>query len=147
MWKFWLIASGVFLIAEIATVGFLIFWLAIGAAITAIVSLFTSNIIIQTTVFVLSSGILIFATRPLSKKIARKEAVHTNVYSMIGKRAIVLEEINPTLGTGKIKVSGETWSATCEENTIIQKDEEVEITQIDGVKASVKPINIKEKQM
>lgn len=33
MWYIWLIASGIFFIVEIATTGFLIFWLAIAALI------------------------------------------------------------------------------------------------------------------
>ena len=144
MWKIWLIASGIFLIIEIATVGFLIFWLAVGALITAIFSLFVHNIIAQTTVFVLSSTLLIFATRALSKKIATKDTIPTNVYSLIGKKALVLEEINPTAGTGKIKINGEIWSATCEDHLIIAKDTEVKIIEINGVKSLVNPITEKE---
>ena len=38
MWQFWLIASGIFFIVEIITVGFLVFWLGIAALITMCVS-------------------------------------------------------------------------------------------------------------
>ena len=44
------------------TVGFLILWLGIGSILAMIVSLFTDNLIIQTAVFVISSGLLIFLT-------------------------------------------------------------------------------------
>ena len=54
MWLIWLIAAGIFFIVEIATVGFLIFWLGIGSLLAMIVSFFTDNIIIQTAVFVFS---------------------------------------------------------------------------------------------
>ena len=67
MWYIWLILAGVFLIIEIMTVGFLIFWLSIGSLFAMITSLFTDNIVIQTTVFVISSTILIFVTKPLEK--------------------------------------------------------------------------------
>lgn len=70
MWQVWLIIAGLFFVGEIATVGFLIFWFGIGALIAMIVSFFTSNIIIQTTIFVISSTILIFATKPFVKKFA-----------------------------------------------------------------------------
>ena len=53
MWQVWLIIAGLFFVGEIATVGFLIFWFGIGALIAMIVSFFTSNIIIQTTIFVI----------------------------------------------------------------------------------------------
>ena len=55
MWYVWLIISGLFLVLEMITVGFLVFWLAIGALFAMLVSFFTSNLIIQTTVFVISS--------------------------------------------------------------------------------------------
>ena len=89
MWQIWLIASGIFFICEIITVGFLVFWLGIGALIAMLVSFFTSNIIVQMSVFVISSGLLIFATRPLVNKISKKDVVPTNVYSLIGKKQLL----------------------------------------------------------
>ena len=71
MWYIWLILAGVFLIIEIMTVGFLIFWLSIGSLFAMITSLFTDNIVIQTTVFVISSTILIFVTKPFVKNSGR----------------------------------------------------------------------------
>ena len=62
MWQIWLIAAGVFIIGEIITVGFLLFWLGIASLIAMVVSFFTSNVLIQMTIFVISSAILIFAT-------------------------------------------------------------------------------------
>ena len=70
MWYIWLIMAGIFLIAEIITVGFLIFWLSIGSLFAMITSLFTDNLVIQTAVFVISSTILIFVTKPFVKKFA-----------------------------------------------------------------------------
>ena len=94
MWQIWLIAAGVFIIGEIITVGFLLFWLGIASLIAMVVSFFTSNVLIQMTIFVISSAILIFATKPLVKKISKKDNISTNVYSIIGKKAIVIEDIN-----------------------------------------------------
>ena len=59
MWYIWLIISGICLIIEIMTVGFLVFWFSIGALITMIASFFTNNIVVQTAIFVISSTILI----------------------------------------------------------------------------------------
>ena len=141
MWQIWLIASGVFFVMEIFTVGFLIFWLGVGALIAMIISFLTSNIIIQTTVFVISSGILIFATKPLVNKLTKTETVPTNVYSVVGKKGIVIEDINYSTGTGQIKSEGEVWSAKTNEQINIPKGTEIEIESIDGVKVIVKPLN------
>lgn len=140
MWQIWLIASGIFIIIEIFTVGFLAFWLAISGLIAMLVSFMTNNIIIQTSVFVISSGILMFATKPLIDKFAKQNKVSTNVYSLIGKKAIVINDIDWASGKGQIKIEGEVWSAKTNEQVNIPKGTEVEIESIDGVKAFVKPV-------
>lgn len=142
MWQIWLIASGIFFICEIITVGFLVFWLGVGALIAMLVSFFTSNIIVQMSVFVISSGLLIFATRPLVNKISKKDAIPTNVYSLIGKKAVVTEDIDWVTGKGQIKFEGEVWSAKSKEQINIPAGSEVEIVSIEGVKAFVKPLKI-----
>ena len=71
MWQIWLIIAGICLIVEIFTVGFLIFWFSIGALIAMLISFFTTNVIIQTTVFIITSTILIFATKPFVKKFSK----------------------------------------------------------------------------
>ena len=143
MWQIWLIIAGVCLIIEIITTGFLVFWFSLGALLAMIVSLFTENIIIQTTLFIISSTILIFATKPFLKKFAKHdESVKTNVYSIIGKTGIVTTDIDSINGTGQIKVDGEIWSAIGEKELTISKGTEVEIKEIKGVKAIVSPIKL-----
>ena len=140
MWQIWLIAAGVFFVLEIFTVGFLVFWLGIGCLLAMLVSFVTDSIIIQTTVFVISSGLLIFATKPLVKKFTKEDNTKTNVYSIVGKKAIVIENIDWSTGTGQIKFDGQVWSARTEEQVNIEKGTEVEIEKIEGVKAFVKPL-------
>ena len=138
MWYIWLILAGIFVIAEIATVGFLIFWLSLGSLCAMITSFFTDNIIIQTAVFVVTSALFIFFTRPLAKKLDKTDnPLVTNAFSIIGKKAIVVKEINPTLGVGQIKVDGQVWSAKSNGEEIISEGTEVSILSIDGVKAVV----------
>jgi membrane protein implicated in regulation of membrane protease activity len=143
---FWIIVAGFFFIAEIATVGFLLFWVGVGALLALIVTLFTGNILIQTTVFVISSIVLILATKPLVNKFTKKDKfIPTNIYSIIGKKGIVLEEINPVLETGTVKVAGEVWSALSKENSNLPVGSEIEIVSVEGVKVFVKLIRLPEK--
>ena len=138
MWQVWLIICGICLVIEIITTSFLGFWFAVGALIALLVSLVTDNIVVQTVVFVISSSILTFSTKPLLKKILNNnEKIETNAYSIIGKKALVTQEINSASGTGQIKVGTEIWSAKNSDDEIIPKDSEVEIISIDGVKAIV----------
>ena len=140
MWQFWLIAAGVFFVCEMLTVGFLIFWLGVGSILAMIVSLFTDNLLIQTAVFVFSSGLLIFLTKPFIEKFVTKKdkTINTNVYSLIGKVGIVTEEINPLLGTGQVKIGAEIWSAISNDESIIFQNSQIEVLEIKGVKAVVK---------
>ena len=142
MWSLWLIAAGIFFIAEIATTGFLIFWLGIGALIAMITSFITDSIIIQTIAFVASSCILIPLTKPLADKFIGKESVLTNSYSVINKHGIVTIDINPIEAVGQVKVNGEIWSAKTEDGTILTKGTEIEVIKIDGVKLVVSPIKV-----
>ena len=45
-----------------------------------------------------------------------------------------------TLGVGQIKVAGEVWSAKTSDGSILEKGCEIEVKEIDGVKAVVEPI-------
>ena len=142
MWQFWIIASEIFFVAEIFTAGFLVFWLGVAALIAMISSFITSNIIIQTAIFVIFSVILLFATRPLVNKFVNTKTIPTNAFSIIGKTALVVQEINPIKETGQIKINGEVWSAISENGQIIPKDSEVEIASISGVKAIVSLVKL-----
>ena len=138
MWQFWIILAGLFFVIEMATVGFLVFWFGIGALLAMIVSIFTANIAIQTAVFVFSSTLLLFFTRPFVNKFSQKDAVQTNAYSIIGKKGIVIKSIDPIEGKGQVKIGTEVWSAKSADDRKIEKGIEVEILEIDGVKAVVK---------
>ena len=142
MWSLWLIAAGIFFVVEIATTGFLIFWLGIGSLLSMITSFITDNIIIQTIVFVISSCILIPLTKPLADKFIGKKSVPTNSYSLINKHGIVIVDINPIEAVGQVKVNGEIWSAKTEDGAIITKGTEIEVIRIDGVKLIVSPIKV-----
>ena len=139
MWQFWIIIAGIFFVIEMATAGFLVFWFGLGALAATVVSLFTTNIAIQTAVFVISSAILLFFTRPLVNKFTKDdEEVQTNAYSIIGKKGIVIKEIDPILGQGQVKIGTEVWSAKSADDRKIEKGLEVEVLEIEGVKAIVK---------
>lgn len=143
MWQYWLIAAGIFFVGEMFTAGFLIFWLGIAALITMVVSFFVSNLIVQMTVFIIASVILIFATKPFVKKFIHVKETKTNAFSIIGKKALVIKNIDSVNENGQIKVNGETWTAIGKNDDKIEKGTEVEVVSINGVKAVVKPISNK----
>ena len=68
------------------------------------------------------------------------KSIPTNVYTIIGKRAVVSTEIDNIKGQGQIKLDGDIWSAKNEIDEPIPEGSTVEILKIDGVKAIVKKI-------
>ncbi len=127
--------------------GFFVFWFGVGALITMFFSLFCpDNILLQAIVFLVSSVILLFLTKPLIDRFTRKDKkLETNAYSIIGKKGLVIQDINNTFGVGQIKIANEVWSAKTEDDTIIEKGTEINVVRIDGVKAVVEPIVVNSK--
>ena len=139
MWAIWLIIAGIFFIGEIMTVGFLLFWFGFGSLVAMIVSFFTSNIIIQTSVFLVVSVLLLLITKPFVKKFAKTKNVKTNAFSIIGQNGIVTKDIDSINSKGQVKIDGETWSAIGKDDMDIPKGTEIEVLEIKGVKAVVAP--------
>ena len=88
-------------------------------------------------IFVISSIVLIFSTKPLVNKYINKDAfVPTNTYRFIGQKGLVIQDIRE--GQGQVKVDGEVWSATS--SFPIEKGSQIEVLKIDGVKLVVKEV-------
>ena len=138
-WFIWLVIAGIFTIVEIATVGFFIIWFGVAAVLTAVFSLFMPQAyMVQIIFWAISSVLLVLFTKKFTDKI-KPETTATNVYSIIGKRAVVTTVINNENGTGQVKVDGDVWSARTENyEETIPAGEPVEILRIDGVKVMVK---------
>ena len=140
MWSYWLILALFFMVLEAFTVGFLVFWFGVGAIFALVTSLLTSNAIIQCTVFIVSSTLLLFATKPLVKKLTKNDKeVKTNVYSVINKRGKVIVDIDPDDSTGQVKIAGDVWSAKSSDNQRISKGTNVIVEKVEGVKVIVRP--------
>lgn len=142
LWIGWLILSGLMFIIEIFTAGFLVFWFGVAGLCAMVLSFFTDSLLIQIITFIIISVILLIGTKPLINKYVLKEKmVNTNVYTVIGKTAIVTTEINITKGIGQIKVGSDIWAAVSENSEIIPVGTQVEILKVEGVKVIVKKIN------
>lgn len=133
----WLIVCGAFLITEVFTVGFLLFFPGVGAFFAFIAALFNLSFFTQIVIFAISTILMIIFVRPLVTKFFKiKQSTPMNSDSLIGKTGITLKDIEGDK-RGQIKVAGEIWSATCNEGEEIIKDTEVVVKEIKGVKLFV----------
>ena len=138
IWAIWLILCGVFLIIEIFTVSFLMFWPGMGALLAFIANILGFSFPIQIGVFVVSTALMIIFMKPLMSKIFKTKDVPMNKDAMVGKQALVVKEIDNLNSKGQVKVNGELWSAISDDDNIIEENSTVEILGIDGVKLRVK---------
>lgn len=136
---FWLGMMVVLCIIELATMGLTTIWFAAGALAACIVALIQGNIWIQTIVFLLVSILLLIFTRPVAVKYLNHGRIKTNIESLIGKEAVVLQPIENLKIQGKVLMNGMEWTArTASNQTIIEKDTIVVVERVEGVKLIVK---------
>lgn len=136
----WVIVAGLFCVIEGMTVALVSVWMAIAAAITAIIAGFGANLLTQILSFLLLSVILILITIPLSRKFNRRKLEKTNADRVIDAEAVVIERIDSIDNKGKIKVLGQVWSASGVNHTSIDVGEKVIVRSIRGVRAIVEKV-------
>lgn len=133
----WLILCGLFLVAEIFTVGFLLFFPGMGAFLAFLAGLLGANFTVQCIIFFVSSALMILFIRPLVTKLFKTKDVAMNSNAIIGKNGIVLKEIKGNDQVGQVKVAGEVWSAVANDDSKLEKDSKITVLAIDGVKLIV----------
>ena len=92
----------------------------------------------QITLFLIVSVVLLLFTRPIAMKYFNKDRIRTNAESLIGRQAVVTEEIDNLPATGSVSINGQEWTARCVMDGIkIPKGTVVIIRAISGVKLIV----------
>ncbi|MDR1800325.1 MAG: NfeD family protein [Lachnospiraceae bacterium] len=138
----WLVLFAVLLVIEVATLALTTIWFALGALVAYIAQWLGAPFLVQIVVFVIVSIVLLLSTRPIAVKYFNKNRTQTNVYSLIGEKAVVIEAINTILAKGRVTVNGQEWAAKAEteDAAIIPKNTVVVISEVQGVKLIVHPI-------
>ena len=138
----WIGAIVVFAIAEAATVSLVSVWFIGGALAALIASLFGGSMPLQIGLFLIVSAILLVLLRPLTRKYLSPKHTPTNADRLIGKEALVTEEICNIRQTGAIRVGGVEWTARSESDETMPVGQRIRITRIEGVKVYVEPAEV-----
>lgn len=128
------------LIIELNTADLTTIWFCVSSLITLVVSVFMVEYYIQIVVFIVSTLVLLIATRPLTKRMMNQEIIHTNadkVVNMIG----VVTTLIPVNGIGEILVNNTSWRAITLDSADIQEGEQVTVNSISGNKVVVSKVN------
>ncbi|MCR5094338.1 MAG: NfeD family protein [Lachnospiraceae bacterium] len=138
----WLVVLVVCVVIELFTMGLTTIWFAVGAAVASIVAAVfpDSPFLLQFAVFAVVSLIVLMIVRPIAVRYFNKDRARTNVEEMIGRQAIVTDDIDNTQGCGQVKVGRMDWSArSVQPGITIPVGSVVIIRAVDGVKLLVEP--------
>lgn len=136
MFYTWLSIVVVLATLEIATVNLVSIWFVVSGILAMITSLFTDNIIIQASIFIVFGIIFMLLTKKIVKKIIPNKE-KTNLDRIIGMTGIVISKITNNK-PGEVKVDGKVWTATS--NMTINENEPVKILDINSTKLKVEKV-------
>ncbi len=139
---FWLILLIILVAIEIATMGLTTIWFAGGAFVAIIAAAFDAPLYVQITLFLSVSVVLLLFTRPITMKYFNRDRIKTNAESLIGKQAIVTEEVDNLMAAGTVSVDGQEWTArNVMDGVKLPRGTIVIIRAISGVKLIVEERN------
>ena len=136
----WVVLMVVFLVVEAATAGLTCIWFAIGSLAALIAALFDAQLWLQIVWFLVISFVTLYFTRPLVKKYVNSRSQPTNADMVIGKEALVTEDIDNVEATGAVSVGGKVWTARSADGGRLKSGAVVSVLRIEGVTLIVEPV-------
>jgi len=144
-WILWVILGVGLIIAEIFTLGFVLFWFGIGAFGAALVGLLGFGFGWQFLVFALVSVALTAMSRTIFSNYfshSDENSIKTGVDSLPGKIGTVSLASKGALHEAAVKVFGSTWTAfPIDEETPLIEGDKVEVVQVKGSSIYVRKIS------
>lgn len=144
LWHIWLFIALIAFIMEIFIPSFVLFNFGIGALLGSLVAGLNLSLEWQIVCFSIGTLLSFFLIRPIMKKFAYKRSDNstTNVDAMVGRQALVTEEISNENNTGLVSLDGDIWKARSLGNEIIARGSFVEVVQVNSIILIVKTITL-----
>ncbi len=139
-WIVWLIVAAVLGVAELLTMTFAFGLIAVAAVVAAVVGAFHIDLALQLAAFVAAAGAGLGFVRPVAiRHLKQPPALRSGVAALVGRSAIVLEEVNEH--SGRVRIDGEEWSSRpyLDDSLVIPVGTKVDVMQIKGATALVYP--------
>ena len=133
MTLFWTLVLVAAVAVEAFTTALVAVWFIPGAALAILFSALHFPLWTQIFAFFLSALGILFRVA-FHEKFFKAKVVPTNADSLIGQKAIVIEDIDNVAAKGAVKVGSAVWTARSESGDPIAVDTVVEIVAIEGVK-------------
>lgn len=143
-WILWILLGIVLIVAEIFTLGFVLFWFGIGALVGALVGFLGFGLVWQFIAFAVVSTVLTVLSRKIfSKYYSHDEGstIKMGMDSLPGQIGTVSAASKGALQSGEVKVFGSTWTAFPElgEKPLVE-GEKVEVVSVKGSSIYVRPV-------
>ena len=139
-WIIWLIVAAVLGVAELLTMTFAFGLIAIAAVVAAVVGAFHLDLGVQLAAFVAAAGAGLVFIRPVAiRHLKQPPQLRTGAAALVGRSAIVLEEVNEH--SGRVRIDSEEWTSRpyLDETLVIPIGARVDVMQIKGATALVYP--------
>ena len=140
----WLGLMVLFLIMEANTVSVVSIWFAVGALVALVTSLLGGQLWLQVVLFFAVSAGLLACLRPVAKKYFKPRLTKTNVDAVIGTQGYITDAVDNLNGKGSVKLGAMEWTARSSDGSIIPQGTLVKVDRIEGVKAFVTPVEVKD---
>ena len=138
-WLAWLVLAVLLGVAELMTATLAFGLLAVAALAAAVVGGVGLGLPFQLLAFVVASGAGLGFVLPIARRhIKQPPPLRTGVAALVGRSAIVLEEV--TDHSGRVRIDGEEWSSRpYDDSLVIPVGTKVDVMQIKGAIALVYP--------
>ncbi len=133
-----MVIAALFIVGEIFTQGFFLFWFGIGAAVAGVLAILGLGVGWQLGAFVVVSGTLFMASRRIAEKMSKKQPPGIGADRFIGLEGVVLEEIDNVKNTGRVRVQKDEWRADSENGEPIPEGKRIVVARLDGTHLVVK---------
>lgn len=145
LWIAWVVLGVALIIAEIFTLGFVLFWFGLGALGAGIAAMAGFGLPIQFAFFaVISIGLTVMSRTIFAKYLPHREEgeVKTGVDSLPGQVGTVTGASKGALNEGAVRVYGSVWTAfPADDDVKLIEGEKVEVVKVKGSSIYVRPVS------
>lgn len=128
----WSVLAAALIIGEIFTAGFFLLPFGIGAAVAAAMAYFGLANGWQWAGFLITAVALLLSLRRFADQVTHDPPERMGADRLIGKRGVVIEEVEPNDGRGRVRIEREEWRADSEGTEVIPVGAQVIVDKIVG---------------
>jgi len=144
IWWIWIALAALFVVGEMFTAGFFLLWFGVGAAVAGLLAILGLSFPWQLAAFVVVSGLLLGVSRRFAERFSKKQPPGIGADRFIGLKGLVLEKIDNSRNSGRVRLQKEEWRADSASEDVIPVGARVEVVRLDGTHLVVKRIEERE---